>query len=551
MSQYRMPISETMKKNIDSVINTDYELGVVYQQSGIKIVDRPSSALLDFECKFHGRSSITGEDYEFEPYSVTKMVIEQKFHDSFMDNITLMVSLTPLQLMNILDNYRDLNCTIILKQRLPKLDFTYHDKIVFDETYKVIVKDKEIKKRLSKKALLPENKMDQNIEHSSQLFDRVEFQLIKEESYLLRKKKFNFMMRDVTVKDVILYMAKQCGVEQVCLTDPDNKQVYTNMIIPPQMTFVTCMEFMQNYYGIYNKGLSYYFTDNTLYVFPTYETNPTTKDSAHLYYAGEDVVSGVELYHAYSEDNMIHIVISSTPIIKDLVDGGIENFGNAILFQHSDRIVDLYSSIGEGEGGQRARMGMGKIDIKEPNTSVFSPKDTDFGLSKDTYNIVFKHTHNLCKEKSAMYAYMRSLVGFKWQNAWPDSFKPGYLIHYHYDGEDIDRREDGDELDYADSAEYMTRDGVCESVTYTIQPAQGEKLSKKQTYSCIAEVVLSIEYEPANPEKEASIDTSMVTAGSSAFTPFADIVNETSTNESVGVGAKRYVGRNGAGLFEL
>ena len=549
MSQYRMPISETMKKNIDSIINTDYELGVIYQQSGIKIVDRPSSALLDFECKFHGRSSITGEDYEFEPYSVTKLVIEQQFNDSFMDNITLMVSLTPLQLVNILDNYRDLNCTIILKQRYPKFDFVFHDKVVFDETFKVVVKDKEIKKRLSKKALLPENKMDQNIEHSSQMFDRVEFQLIKEESYLLRKKKFNFMMRDVTVKDVILYMAKQCGIKQVCLTEPDNKQVYTNMIVPPQKTFVTCMEFLQNYYGIYNKGLSYYFTDNTLYIYPAYETNPTTKDSAHLYYAGEDAVTGVELYHAYSEDNMIHIVIASTPIIKDLVDGGIENFGNATLFQHSDRIVDLYSSIGEGVGNYPARMGMGRLDIKEPNTSIFSPKDTDFGLSKDTYNIVFKHTNNLCKEKSDMYSYMRSLVAFKWQNAWPDSFKPGYLIHYHYDGEDIERRLDGDELDYADSAEYMTRDGICQSVTYTIQPAQGEKLSKRQTYSCIADVILSVEYEPANPEKKASIDTSMLTSGESAFTSVANIVNSQSSD--TGVSARRYLGKTGSGLFDL
>lgn len=544
MQQYRMPISETMQRNIDSVINTDYQVGEVFRESGIRIVDRPTSAILDIECRFHGRSSITGQDYDFEPYSVNKLVIEQKFTTSYLDYISLVLTLTPLQLVNILDNYRDLNCTIIMKERQPKIDYTDHSKIVFDETYKVVVKDKEIKKRISKKALIPDNKMDQNGEHSGQMFDNVEFQLIKDDEYLLRKKKFNFMMRDVTVKDVILYLAKQCDIETVCLTEPDNKQVYTNMIIPPQQTFISCMELLQSYYGVYNKGISYYYTGKVLYVFPTYETNPTTPDSAHLYYAGADAVSGVELYHAYSEDDMVHIVISSTPVIKDLADGGIENFGNAILFQHADRIVDLYSTIEEGQGNIYSRYGMGRLDLKEPNTSIFSLKDTDFGLSKDAYNIIFKLTASQCADKSEIYSYMRTLVGVQWQNAWPDSFKPGYLIHYHYDGEDTSRRTDGDTLDYADSFEYMTRDGVCESVTYTFKPVQGGKLSTKQSYSCIADIVLSVEYEPAEPEITPSVDTSMVTAGTSAFTNNANIQsNSTSIPETTSVSV--------TGLFDL
>ncbi|MBR1987413.1 MAG: hypothetical protein IKA36_00075, partial [Clostridia bacterium] len=146
MQQYRMPISETMQRNIDSVINTDYQVGEVFRESGIRIVDRPTSAILDIECRFHGRSSITGQDYDFEPYSVNKLVIEQKFTTSYLDYISLVLTLTPLQLVNILDNYRDLNCTIIMKERQPKMDYTDHSKIVFDETYKVVVKDKEIKK---------------------------------------------------------------------------------------------------------------------------------------------------------------------------------------------------------------------------------------------------------------------------------------------------------------------------------------------------------------------------------------------------------------------
>lgn len=530
LAQYKMPLSDTMKRNIDSILNTDYDEGEVFRESGIKIVDRPATTILSIECVFHGKDIVTGEDYDFEPYNINKLVIEQKFSQSYSDYISIVLTLTPLQLLNILDNYRDLKCTLIMKPMYPKLEYVDHTDIVYEETFNVFMKDKELRKRVSKEALIPSSQLDQNYEHSAQMFDNVEFQLIKPTEYLLRKKKFNFMLRDATMKDVILYLAKCCDINKVCITEPDNTRTYTNLIIPPQKTFASCMEFLQDYYGIYNKGLSYYYTRDVLYVYPTYETSPNSKDSAHFYYAGPDACSGVELYHAYSEDNMLHVVISSMPVLKDLVDGGIENFGNATLFQFSDRIMDIYSSIGEGQGSAKARMGMGKLDIKEPNTSIFALNDDDYGVSKDAYNVVFKHTSNLCKEKSETYSYLRSLVGFQWQNAWPDSFKPGYLIHYHYDGEDISRRvksvdddENEDELNYADSYEYMTRDGIVEEVTYTFKAVQGGKQSRIQSYSCVANVVLSVEYEPAMKDQTPSINTSVVTKGTSAFKESANV----------------------------
>lgn len=530
MPQYRVPISDTMKKNVDSIVNTDYKLGDVYNDSGIKIVKRPESAILALELTIHGRSAITGQDYSFEPYVVNKFVIEQQFSRNYTDYISAVLTLTPVQLLILLDNYRDLNCTVILKECIPKLDYVDHTNIVYENTFKVILKDKEIKKRLPKKALLSDNAMDRNIEHSSQLFDNIEVQLVPDTEYILRKKKFNFIMRDATVKDVILYLAKSCEINKVCLTEPDNTKVYQNLIIPPQQTFSTCMELLQEYYGIYNKGLSYYYTNGILYIYPAYETSPTSKEGVHFYYAGQDAIAGAELYHAYSEDNMLHVVITSTPTIKDLADSGIENFGNTIMYQHSDRIIDLYSSIGEGIGGNNSRMGLGEIDLKEPNTSIFSLKDTDFGISKDAYNIVFDHTANPYASTSDIYSYMRMMIGVQWQNAWPDSLKPGYLIHYHYDGEDIYRRTDDESQEYADNAEYMTRDGICEEVTYTIQPIQGSKLSNRQNYSCVASIILSVEYEPAPEEEQATMNTSMVTSGKSAFTQNANVSSDESSN---------------------
>ena len=67
--------------------------------------------------------------------------------------------------------------------------------------------------------------------------------------------------------------------------------------------------------------------------------------------------------------------------------------------------------------------------------------------------------------------------------------------------------------EYSDSYEYMTRDGVCESVTYTIMPA-GSRTSKRSFYSCIANFTLSIEYEPAKEESAKQKNTGLVTGAS-------------------------------------
>ena len=550
-----MPLSETMKKNIDSILNKDYSLGFAFRDSGIKIVDRPDTAILAIECEFHGKDSVTGNDFNFEPSQINKFVIEQHFSRDYSDYVSIVLTLTPVQLLNVLDNYRDLRCTIRMYPINKRFGYIDYLSLVYEETFIVLMKDKELRKRISKDSLIPSTKMDQTIEHSTQLFDNIEFQLIKKSEYMLRKTKFNFILRDATVKDVIFYLAKCCGIESTCITEPDNTLVYKNLIIPPFKTFASCMEFLQDYYGVYNKGLSYYYTGDVLYVYPTYDTNPNSKDSAHFYYAGPDACTGVELYHAYSEGDMLHVVVASTPVIRDLVDSGVEMFGNATLFQFSDRIIDLYSTIGEGSGSNAARVGMGQLDLKEPNTAIFGLKNDDYGISKDAFTLSFTHTANMFREKSDIYSYQRSLIGFKWQNAWPNSFKPGYLIHYHYDGEDITRRNSRndksvspDEVSYSDSYEYMTRNGIVEEVTYTFKPVQGGKDSTVQKYSCVADVMLSVEYEPARKDKTPSVDTSIVTAGTEAV---KNIIRETGEAIESAVSTVKNAADKVVGLFDL
>ena len=74
MSQQRMPLSETMQRNIDTILNKDFGLGSGPWNSGINITDRPSTTVVDFECRFHGHYKDSGDDFSFEPYQVNKLV---------------------------------------------------------------------------------------------------------------------------------------------------------------------------------------------------------------------------------------------------------------------------------------------------------------------------------------------------------------------------------------------------------------------------------------------------------------------------------------------
>ena len=459
-----MPISRIMKNNIDAILNEDYKIGwgETRNQSDIHITKRPKSSIMLIEVKFFGQDPKRLIPFELTPTEVTRISISQNFEESYCDDITVVCTLTPTELLSILDNYRNLKCKITMYEKNPFYNYVNYREPIYDREFRVIMKDKELRKRVSKQALIPDNKLDENGEHHDQSFSNIEFQLIEEEAYLVRKKKFNFQARDVTVRDIIMYMAQCCDVSNICIVDPDNKTKMTNVIIPPQQTFSSCMEYIQDRYGVYEKGLGYYIMDGTFYVYPIYETQPTTPESAHLYYAGPDNSSGSKIFHAFS-DKVCHVVVNSTPVIKDLVDGGIENFGNAILFQNADRIIDLQSTIGEGEGDEASRLGMGKIDLKEPNTVMYGFKEDDTGIMDNVYTVTYVFDdNNKYKLKSALHGYRRSIIGIKWNVAVPCIFKPGYLLYYHYDSEDTSRREQDE--DFGNSSMYTTRKGVCQYI---------------------------------------------------------------------------------------
>ena len=496
----------SLEKPEDDVIYDDID---TKQSSGLKITWRPWTGIYDIELFFHGRYRADDTEFAFEPHQFSKFVIEENFIENYADHISIVVTLTANELLLMLDNYRNLRAHIYVRRMHPDIEYIDKENPVLDQDYMVIFKDKEIRKRISKQALMPNNYLERNDEHHNQQFTNVELQLVTDKEYQLKEKRFHFILTDATVKDAICYAVKQLGIEKISMPQPENEQKYVNLIVPPQQSFQSFIDFIQDRYGIYNEGCNFYYNNDIMFLYPPYKR--TVKDcpeTSHFYCTGDGSFQGMKFYHAKDQNNMYHIVINRTPVIKEMIDSGAENIGNELLFQHADKIIDLASVIGEGKGQEKARMGMGEIVVNSTNTTKFrwekeNTVKLDYGIINNPFSQEFIFTNNMMKYKSELKSYRGTICGFEWGTAEPYFLRPGYAIKWHIDGErenyydtkKIPKENHGEE-ESRDTMEYKTYDGIARSVIYKLIPAATPK-ANRYPFSCTATIVLDLDYLPA------------------------------------------------------
>lgn len=533
-------------KVVDTGTDDPVEQDVLYddidknQTSGLKVTWRPWTAIYDIELFFHGRYRADQTEFTFEPHQISKIVIEEQFVENYADHISVVMTLSPNEMLLLLDNYRELRAHVFVRRMDPNTEYIDKENPVLDQDYMVILKDKELRKRISKQALMPNNYLEKNDEHHNQYFTNVEVQLLTDKEYELKNKRFHFVLTDATVKDAICYGVKQLGIEKISMPEPENTTKYVNMIVPPQQSFKAFIEFLQDRYGIYNEGCNFYYNNEIMFIYPPYKRTVTDcPETAHFYCTGDGSYAGMKFYHAKDQNNMYHIVVNRTPVIKEMIDSGAENFGNWIMFEHADFMIDKLSVIGEGEGAIKARMGLGKLEITKAKTTTFSwdggenkEPTPNYGIINDPKIQEFVFTNNQMKYKSKLKSYRGTICGFEWGTAEPYFLRPGYAVKWHIDGEREDyynnqtgqsangnngannqtrkstNSDDGihhGEEEARDTMEYKTYDGIARAVTYTLMPAD-TPTATRYPFTCTARIALDLDYLPAK-KMDAPADT--------------------------------------------
>lgn len=548
-------ISPQLRANIEAILNpvlSDNYNSVNGVSTNIKITEAPKPISYYIEVTFHNQlkdglkytdpNTKEERDYfEFTPIRMNGFRIQQNFTTNYLNHYEINCKLTVDQYQLLFYNYKDLRCNVILYSMDINTGAIYGktapgEPILFIENAYCIFKDKvDLLKKNPRGSIIPTEE-GMNISHQGQLLDNISFQLIPEEDYLFRIEDCNAIFTKSTVADAIWGIAKVAGcVDAIMLIDPDNKTVYNNLIIPPVLSIPDALEFLQEHYGVYNKGLGFFFQRKALYIYPKFETNPimpkdkteqndwkSEKDSAvlasrsisststvrgevtlntlgdggmvHIYIAGENNYTGMQCYHGF-ENQTIHIVSNDEATFQDLADTGLENTGYGYVIHHSDRDIDVGRTVLEADDPESAKYGVWPINIHETPNNAYLTQDqqnTQIGITSTKSNLQYMDTKsNPFTIQSALNSYRRSIAIFSWNAAIPFTFRPGYRICCHYDGEDETKRDLSSKT--GDSLQYMTRSGVIDEVDYTFTVTKF--IGPITNYFCKARVTASLEVE--------------------------------------------------------
>lgn len=426
------------------------------------ILENTESQFCTIECVFY---SPENPDIKISPIMLEKFYINQVFHSTYTDEILLSAHFVTEQTLQLLENYQDLRCaltfyrveehTYTLINTIPPLRLNY---------YVIIENAADLLKQYSKHMLTPPTEEETLDVHQSRLLV-LNFQLFEETAYHLRHKQFNALLKNVTMLDVLHYVANILEITDIDIVPPDNTRVYSSLALPPMLDITTVFDFLQDRYGIYSKGLVYYIVQNKLYIYPGYNTTPSTDKVVHIYNVPADMYLGSKGYHYIDEYENIHILGNHKVSSKDMSTQGEENFGNFKVALRTDMTIDhTREAVGEkGKYSNNNTIACGLTSNKSARDGARNPK------YETSSNNVFKMASDIANQDC-------TIVGTAWSMAEPYILHPGQKIFYHYDG----------------AEGYTTVTGVIEEIRYMYEEVHR---SGYFIYICVAVYALRLNSE--------------------------------------------------------
>lgn len=407
--------------------------------------------------------------FKIVPKQVKHFSITQEFSDSFMDTIQIGVELTPQEYIDLIQYSQNLRCAVNI-WKVDNHAFKMIEKFPPTQIFmKAIVADmQDLLKKYNINELLPKDKSSVNDAYQS-LKIPVTLQLLTDTAYDLRHKQFHTMLKDVKIIDAIYYIANIYKIKAIKMIPPDNERVYKVLPIPPMHTFGSALDFLHQRYGVYSKGMEYYYThDDILYIYPGYDTRPKLTNSEmvlNIYNIPAGHYAGNDGYH-YIDGTNIHIVSNGDKELKCMVDEGIETVGNFAVSLRSDTVLDVNRQV-----DNKAIKITGQM-----TTSVGI--DSKRGMSANVQNAKYTtSTDNLFMQASKLAEFYCSMAVVPWSISEPFTITPGQKVILHYD----------------DQGKYNTHLGIVESVRTGLKT---EGRPHEHIYSFTSILVLRLEPEP-------------------------------------------------------
>jgi len=269
------------------------------------------------------------------------LTIEQNFYTDTTDNITLSLRMIPADILLIMKKQSDLYAELkfeFLKGSTISIDL---DEEVIILTYNIFIKNMEdITKKYNINSFVDTEFDSTGVQSKTDMTIPIEVQLIDKESYSIKKQSMIGMFTNCTMEKVIKYIAASMGIKRINLVPPSNNTVYTNLYIPPEYSkFNAIFKYLQERYGVYDKGLGYYFTNGTLYIYPEFDLNVKRSKQFTIIRTNPNSYAGIQNYHKETETELT--VLSNSKVIQKSMHNVVtENDGNSLMFLLADKMID-------------------------------------------------------------------------------------------------------------------------------------------------------------------------------------------------------------------
>lgn len=292
----------------------------------------------------------------------------------------------------------------------------------------------------------------------------VELELVSQEVFLARKKKISTILEDVTMAEVIFYVVETFGFKQVYFEPPDNTTRYRQVIIPPLQGIEATFDYLQNNnsYGVYLRGLNYYYTKGILYITKLTDSHPNGKVLVAYNSSGLLMDSGNTFN--VGDSSKLSIILSTEIDIVNEVASNAENVGSAFIVNNPHKTFDLQGSIVDN----------GLFNVNQDflkNNYIATTNLTN--TIADNWNMQYLYEDNMYRVRSKIAELEVVYVQGKWANSVPYVITPATGVIYKFDNED----------------ELTENHGWVDSVQYFIKPS-GSKYAGN-VFSCDAGIKIA------------------------------------------------------------
>lgn len=367
-------------------------------------------------------------EFALQITNIYSLDIEQHFLESYMGKYKLEVGVNINQYNQLLENIQDLECTLVLYpySLLFQSVVTEDEPLIFN--MRAIFDKVDLSTVVSAKTIGDHDTLgakEPTTVNQASVHIKLPVYLVEPEVYNTRHMQINGILHNVTVSDAIHWAAYQFGFEEINVVPPDNTDTYGNFVIPPMQDIASFFPFLQKTFGVYSKGLGYFITNKTLYVYPQFDTNLEHTHSGsiiHLLNIPRGTFPSSEGYSRYIDEDL-WIVSTTDAHANNTSTKGVENEGNVHVSLNPDNNRD------EGVVVKPD----GTVYRDESNITILQNVNS---RSANSNSQVLKYSgerSNIYNSTAEMSAYNGTYMNTGWVRAKPCSILPGQSVVYHYD----------------------------------------------------------------------------------------------------------------------